>query len=78
MEQEPKTFHLVAKISLLVFLNSSFRWKTRSETQLLGGRAQAASNSPKEHPRCVRRGGKHGKADPKSQQGNFRWQEAKV
>lgn len=63
------------KISVLVLLNSAFKWKTRSETQLLCGRA---SNSPKEHLRCVRQGGKHGKEDPKSHQGNFRWQEAKV
>lgn len=74
MEQEPKTFHSVAP-SLLVVLNTSFQRKTKSEMQLVWGRA---SSSPGNIPGVSGRVGNTGKKDPKSQQGNFRWQEAKV
>lgn len=68
---------------LLIFLNPCFKSPLflsgdqglRCSTR---GGMPPASKSPKEHHRCVRQGGKWERKDPKAQQGNFRWQEAKA
>lgn len=84
MEQELKTFQLVALINFSPGISEFifqvfpiFKWKSRSEMQPLWGRTQQPPTAQRNATGGLGRVG-NGKEDPKSQQGNFRWQGAKV